>query len=662
MEPLTQVRQSTDVGRIGRWVRRWPVATVAAAAILLHLALRTNWVAGSYFYEDDFALIERSFGHPLSWSLLTQSDGGHLSPGRAAVFWLTTMIGPYDRWPVVLVTVALHAVAAVLFWLLLRRLFGATVGALVPLTLYLFWAMTTTTTVWWCAALLWLPLHIALIGALLLQVRYLQTGRLRYALLAAVPTVFGLLFFEKALIIPVVLFAFTMLYGVEGSLWRRFWDTVRTPWQGWLLYVGLGVGYLAAYFSLSTVGSLAGTPTADDVLTLARGMVLKSFATEVWGGPWVWYGDVLTKSFAAPPAAAVWVACAGVLAVLVLSSLTGLRSWRAWTLLAGYLLFGLVLMAAARLQGDGFAGLIGLLDRYLSDVAVMAAFAIGLAFLPTRGLSPARRHALPPALDARPAAEPEPAIAAESPADAEPVDAPASADQPQSATLRRWLAQHPAGQFAVAAVVVAVAISSVFSAADLQSKGAGTPTEKYFRTLFADLERHPDTELFDAPVPLAIVHPIVHPANMLSKLVRPTSNPPWFPTWSHQFSVVDDAGRLRPGTVTDVVHSPPVAPNTCPWVAKGNKAGRPATDATIPLGSKATQSPWIVRLAYISSVETPAVVTLGEAQVQVQLRTGLNEVFVALTGEGESVQVGGLVRDASVCFASAVLGLPTARS
>lgn len=63
------------------------------------------------------------------------------------------------------------------------------------------------------------------------------------------------------------------------------------------------------------------------------------------------------------------------------------RSWRAWAILAGWLVLAdMIPVLLGRLQ-DGLAGLFGLETRYLADAACVLAICVGLAFLPVAGTS-----------------------------------------------------------------------------------------------------------------------------------------------------------------------------------------------------------------------------------------------------------------------------------
>ncbi|MCW2567646.1 MAG: hypothetical protein JWN54_1743 [Mycobacterium sp.] len=592
-----------------------PVAAAAFGLIVLSLVIRAWWSADAWFVEDDFTWITGSRGHALDWGLMGQDVAGHLLPGCWALSWLITAIAPFERWPAVVVTVLLLALCAGLFWRLLRRLFGERPATLVPLVLYLSWAMSTTATIWWSAVVLWLPFQVALLCALLSHLRFLQTGRWRDAVLTAGSFAVGLFFFEKAMIIPVVLFAFTAMYGHSGRWGRRLGRTVGHHWRSWVLQASVGVAYLGLY--VSTVPQVArGGASARDVLELARNLVVVAFGTEAVGGPWTWGPALTNASLAAPPRTAVWIAAEVCLAVILLSRFTGLRSSRAWVLLGGYLLVDVALLATARLSFIGPA--IGLTDRYLSDVALVAALAVGLAFLPLTGAG-----------------------------------APPQATSPAPSTgPLRWLADRPiAAQVGAVLLVNVVALSSWISASALAANWKEPASQRYVAALRADLRAEDGpVDMFDATVPPGVVSPVIAPTNRLTVLAAALPEGARFPAWTRSFHMPDETGHLRPGVVSGFT-SRPGPRKGCGWLAQQD-------GVDVPLTRAAWDWPWVVRVGYLASADTRATVTLGGKTVAVELERGLNDIYVAVTGAGDRVYLGGLADGVSVCVGDVVVGTP----
>ena len=105
--------------------------------------------------------------------------------------------------PAVVVLVGLQAIASLLLLALLRLLFGRSPWVLVPFAAYLFTPLGLATATWLAAGLQAFPLQIALLGATIGLVRYLDTGRVRWAVVWVAAHALGLLFWQKAgLVLP----------------------------------------------------------------------------------------------------------------------------------------------------------------------------------------------------------------------------------------------------------------------------------------------------------------------------------------------------------------------------------------------------------------------------------------------------------------------------
>lgn len=612
--------EADEAGRLERWVRARPVAATGAALIILHLVIRASWAFDTWFAEDDFTWITNSFQAPLSWDLVTYDVAGHSLIGCWTVSWLVTTVAPFERWPVALIIVGLLAASAVLFWRLLRRLFGETPGVLVPLALYLFWAMTTTTSIWWSNVIISVPLQICICGVLLTQLRYLRTRRMHDAVFSTLILGAGLIFFSKAVVVPVVVFAFTVFYGFRGSLWRRVGQAIRVAWPIWLGHLLTLAAYTWLY--LETVKPWHQKPTSvAKVVELAQNVLVTSFNTHAWGGPWSWGENTTAQTaLASPPEAMVWIAGVLTLGLIAVSLCTGLRAHLAWGLLLGYLLIDVAMLVSGRLSFIGPQ--IGLTDRYISEVAVLGALAVGLAFLPLAG----------------PGAPP---------------GAPPRAEPTGPFT---WLREHARlTKVAVGVAVAVVAVSGSISAQDLHRRWEDHAGKKYFAALRADLRAHPgQADMFDGAAPAEAVSPLVSPANLLSRITRTFEDRPRFPTSTYDFVVPDHSGHLHPGTVFGVSSRTGTAP-MCGWRVQSRTT-------RIPLEKPVPAWRWVVKIAFYSSQTTPAEVTFGDRSTRVELRKGLNELFVSTIGGGETIGIGGVAKGAKVCVGQVVIGTPTPKA
>ena len=107
--------------------------------------------------------------------------------------------------------VVLQLVASLALLRALQVILGWRPVLLVPLAFALFTPLGVPAFAWWAAALNSLPMIAALAWVCADAILLVRTGNQRYALTGAVAFLVGLLFFEKAAVIPFVAFAVAAL-------------------------------------------------------------------------------------------------------------------------------------------------------------------------------------------------------------------------------------------------------------------------------------------------------------------------------------------------------------------------------------------------------------------------------------------------------------------
>ena len=95
-------------------------------------------------------------------------------------------------------------------------MFGNRPAILIPLTVFAFSPLSLAALTWWAVALEILPLELAIFMAVDAHVRYLRGGRFRSALAAAGWLLLGLAAMDKGAVVPLLLFALTSAFFVEG--------------------------------------------------------------------------------------------------------------------------------------------------------------------------------------------------------------------------------------------------------------------------------------------------------------------------------------------------------------------------------------------------------------------------------------------------------------
>src|SRR5581483_4027846 len=118
---------------------------------------------------------------------------------------------------------------------------------LIPLTFALFTPLGVPGFAWWAAALNSLPMLAALAWVCADAVLLVRTGNQRYAVTGVLVYLAGLLFFEKAAVIPFAAFAIAALL----CLIHREPQVVSTVWRGglrlWVASLALTAAWIALY-------------------------------------------------------------------------------------------------------------------------------------------------------------------------------------------------------------------------------------------------------------------------------------------------------------------------------------------------------------------------------------------------------------------------------
>lgn len=235
--------------------------------ILLQLGIRAVLAFGGYFYWDDLILIGKAgTQNLLSPSYLFDDHDGHLMPAAflvaGALIRLAPLVwtGPAISLVVMQLLVSLTLLRALYVILGWRRML------LIPLTFALFAPLAVPGFAWWAAALNSLPMLAALDWVCADAILLVCTGNHRYTATGVLVYCGGLLFFEKAAVIPFIAFAVAaLLHHVRGdhaalrTVWRngrRLWIASLTLTVGWVTLYLVVVNQQRWSFDLSMTGRL----------------------------------------------------------------------------------------------------------------------------------------------------------------------------------------------------------------------------------------------------------------------------------------------------------------------------------------------------------------------------------------------------------------------
>jgi hypothetical protein len=384
-ETSGQHRADADLRMLAAWLQGRQVLIGGLILVALSVAWRAQFLGHMYFTQDDFYNLDLAIQSPFNWHYLAFNTAGNLVLGTQVITWVLARMSLYSWGLASVVSLALVAGAGLAALRLLRTLFGDRPAILVPLAFYLLCPVTLPNFGWWSAGLESLPLQLAIFMAVDAHVRYVREGRIKQLAAAAAWLAFGLAFFEKALVLPVLLFGITSAFLVGAPSWlagARL--ALRRYWRAWLAYLGVDAGYaVLLWWSLQTSTITPQAPSFGSAVSFAGGLVKDTLLPGAIGGPWRWWpvGGGSYALSAAPPGL---IEFSVVLVAVVVAASVALRrtAWRAWVIFATwFVLADLVPVTIGRLITK-YAGIFVLETRYVADAIPALAICLGLAFLP----------------------------------------------------------------------------------------------------------------------------------------------------------------------------------------------------------------------------------------------------------------------------------------
>jgi hypothetical protein len=589
------------------WLLRDPLHVVASLLIAASVIWRARITTRGYLTADDFPLIGQADAADLTLDHLFELYNNHLMPAGRLVMWLTHRLTEYEYWPYATLMVVGQAAVSIAFYRLLRLMLPATWAVLVPLCLLLFCPLTLELSAWWAVGINLLPMQLAMIMALTAHIRYMRTRRPRHLVALGAWVVFGLLFFEKSLLIVALVFLVTLCLYAPGGPVRAVVTTIRRWPLAWLVLTGISVAFLAGYLTLS-VSSLREPSSGREVATFLQQFFGQSVSSGFLGGPWSWLDTGDGPAVAAPTSTAQRVSWVLVLAFIALT--LWLRrgvALRAWILLLLYSSLSAGIIGATRL-GSAYSGVAGLVPRYIGDVLVVTAICVGVALC---GL---RRDEDDP--------EAEPGVGLPAVVRARP--------RPFHAAL--------------AAATALLVGSSLYSGVDFGTDWASKLSRDYLNTARAGLANAaPGTVFWDQRVPSTIVDPLSTPWNQQSRFFAPLDREPVFVTQARQLWVFDSSGKVRPAWVKGVRAQPGPAQG-CGYQITGGRT------TTVPLAGTVVEYWQAVRVAYIVDRDTKVTFRLGTGEVRsFDATRGLNAIFMLVWGGGAQVELTVLDPAATFC-------------
>ena len=583
-------------------ILRYGLLMIAAQALL-----RIWFLSGSWFYFDDLAFLSAGMNDPLDLDFLGRNYAGHLMPGGWLVIKALASWAPYN-WAVWAgVLVVLQVVASYGMLRLLRSMFGDRPFVLALFAGFLFYVFTVPAGLWFAAGINQLPLLIALVFGLHAHLEYLRTHRVAALAQTLAWTVFGLLFYEKTIILFGLYALITLGWFVRGSLGERLSATWSTYRIGVVAHACVAVPYIAIYLKYGL--DLGGSSTPSSLLAaVAYRLVGVALSTALIGGPFEWKA-MSANALANPTDLVALISWVAVGALVWYAHHTRTKSRRAWMLIVATSAVNVYLLAAARATLVGAD--IGLEYRYQTEAAVVAVLAIGLALLPLRGAVEVN--------ELRPDVE-------------RPVD-------------RRGPVR-----LITLAVVAGALVSTLAYVQNWQDNNA---TPDYYDNVRSSLGRA-DVEqvpLVNASLPQNLLWAFGFPENTYAHVFRNLANRTTYPTHAvDTLYMFNDQGQL---SLASIPQRRVMLPGQgCGYILKKKPT-------TIPLDGPVIGGGWWIRLTYGSPRDFDATVTLGKTSRTMRFPAGLHTMYFQADGSYSSVVVDNDRRARSACVTSLALGVPT---
>jgi hypothetical protein len=576
----------------------------AATLVALQLAIRGVLAFRGYFYWDDLILVSRAGTHGLlSPSYLFDDHDGHVMPAAFLLAGAITRLAPLNWVGPAVSLVVLQLLASLALLRALYVILGWRPVLLIPLTFALFTPLGVPGFAWWAAALNSLPMLAALAWFCADAILLVRTGRQRYAVTGVLAYLGGLVFFEKAAVIPFVAFAVAALLGhVTGD--RAPCATVwRAGSRLWTASFALTGAWIAIYLIVVNQRRWS----SDLVMTwnLLRRSVTHGIVPGLAGGPWAWARWAPASPWATPTASVTALGWLVLAAVLALSLARKQRIVAVWVTAVCYVVacqVPIYLMRSSRFTALELAQTL----RYFPDLVVV------LALLAAVGLCAPNR------------------------------------------TSSRWLNVSPSRTAVTTALAVCFVASSGYSTATFLTSWQDNPAQPYLKNArrgLATARAASSAPLLDQEVDPLVLGRVAWPSNLASHMFALLSDRPEFASATTQLRTLDSAGRMVDAQVTWVRFIKPGPVPQCGYLVQPDRPVRLALDGPL------LPTDWTAEINYLANSDGSLTMSLSEGPAtQVPVHPGLNRVFVRLPGAGAAVQVRANTTALSVCVAAGPVG------
>jgi hypothetical protein len=449
------------------------------------------------------------------------------------------------------------------------------------------------------------------------QVAYIETRRKRHLANLAAAYVFGLFFYEKALLIAPLIVFFTICLFTAGGPLTSVISAVKRYWRSFAVVGTVAVAYVVLwYVTPEYLGHMAipGPQSQQEVWDFAQLFFGYNLLPGLFGGPvdWIYAGEGGPALGTHPMFAAT--SFAATVAVVAITVARRKAAARAWVMVLLYALCVLALIAYGRL-GLPFGAIVGLGIRYTSDIVAVAAIGLGVALNGLRGEEETERRSL------------------------------------------SWSRSRPAAAtrvVTIGALLLAVAAATAVSGARYADLWSIKKGRDYVRTAQAEFSAMPDgTPVLDLPVPQDVIvfwltEPRYRQQSALFAAAKVTQ--PTFVDGGEHVYVIAVDGHVRPAVVKGFDTKPGSTGGGCGWFVRGEIG-------TIPLDFALFPWPWAVHIGYFSSADTTATLRFGGTTRDFPVQQGLHEYVMLMGGGGDGFQLTLHDPQAGICVDKITVGV-----
>ena len=576
----------------------------AAALIVAQLVIRAVLAFRGYFYWDDLILVGRAGTHGLlSPSYLFDDHDGHVMPAAFLVAGAITRLAPLNWIGPAISLVVLQLLASLALLRALHVILGWRPVLLVPLTFALFTPLGVPGFAWWAAALNSLPMLAALAWVCADAIMLVRTRDRRYAVTGVLVYLGGLLFFEKAAVIPFVAFAIAaLLRYVQGDR-----AVLATVWRAGVRLWTASLALTAAWIAVYVVVVNQRRWSSDLLMTwdLLRRSVTHGIVPGLAGGPWAWARWAPASPWATPPPAAMVLGWLVLAAALGVSLVRKQRLVPVWLTAAGYVVacqVPIYLMRSSRFTALELAQTL----RYFPDLVVVLALLTAIGFC--------------------------------------------APNRPSS----HWLDASAGRAVVTTALAAAFVASSGYSTATFLTSWRDNPVQPYLQNArrgLAAARAASNAPLLDQEVDPLVLGRVAWPENLASHMFALLPDRPEFASATTQLRVLDSSGRLADAQVTWVRAILPGPLPRCGYFVQPDRPARLGLDGPL------LPTDWTAEINYLANSDGSITLSLSEGpQTKVPVHPGLNRLYARLPGAGNAITVRADTAALAVCVAAGPVG------